>query len=144
MTNQRLSKDAADRIGRMLEECESIMSDAIKKYGANRLVMAPTNAGPLVSGTVVAVDLRPDEDVQWVWSHDPQRGSYVSGYTIVPRVDDERVGRYKSQMPEEPVTKGEIASRIAQLEKRSEAHDRVLGILQTVCDLMKTSDESRT
>ena len=37
------------------------MAEAIKKYGANRLAIAPVNDGPVVSGTMIAVDLRPDE-----------------------------------------------------------------------------------
>lgn len=127
----------------MLERCESIMSEAIKKHGAGRLVMAPGNTGPVVSGTVIAIDAAPNEDVQWIWSHDPLRGSYVSGYTIVPRMGAEQAGRvldrYEPHKEDEAVSDGEVASRVAQLTERVESHEVVLGILSNVCDLMKSS-----
>jgi hypothetical protein len=31
---------------------------------------------------VLSVELSPDEDVQWNWTHTP-KGSYVSGYTLM-------------------------------------------------------------
>lgn len=145
MNNQRFSKETADRVAQLLERCESIMGDSIKKYRATRLEMASINSGPVVSGTVVAVDLGPHEDVQWIWSHDPQRGSYVSGYTIVPRLGEERVKRavqrYATQTAEETMTDEQIDITLAQLERRSKAHGVVLDILGTICDLIKADAE---
>lgn len=55
-----------------------------KTEAATRFVTAP---GSTVSaGEVLSVAVAPDEEVQWISSHDPQRGSYVSGYNIVPRL----------------------------------------------------------
>jgi hypothetical protein len=50
-----------------------------------RIVAAPSNAGAMDAGEVLSVETGPDEEVEWVWSHDPQRGSRVTGYRIVPR-----------------------------------------------------------
>ena len=52
---------------------------------AKRMVAAPSNTGPMGGGEVLSVEVGPDEDVEWVWSHDGQRGSVVTGYRIVPR-----------------------------------------------------------
>jgi hypothetical protein len=125
----------------MLEQCESIMGEAIKKYDDRRLVMAPLNTGSVVSGTMIVVDLRSDEYVQWIWSHDSQRGSYVSGYNIVPRMDGllRRVTD-ESHVAEKVLTEEEIAVTVAQLEQRAESHEVVLGMLQTICTLIKASD----
>ncbi|MBI5394855.1 MAG: hypothetical protein HZA91_06105 [Verrucomicrobia bacterium] len=58
----------------------------MKKMGralkSKRWVIAPQSncaSAPAVQG----VWLAPDEDVQWTWTH-TTRGSYVSGYVIVP------------------------------------------------------------
>jgi hypothetical protein len=37
------------------------------------------------AGEVLCVEVGPDEDVEWVWSHDRQRGSLITGYRIVAR-----------------------------------------------------------
>jgi hypothetical protein len=50
-----------------------------------RVVTAPSTAGPFGSGQVLSVEAGPDEDVEWVWTHDRQHGSFVTGYRIVPR-----------------------------------------------------------
>ena len=54
--------------------------------GAKRVVVAPRSPGAMSAGEVLSVEVGPDEDVEWLWSHDPQRGSTVTGYKIVPRV----------------------------------------------------------
>ena len=55
-----------------------------KTEATTRFVTAP---GSTVSaGQVLSVAVGPDEEVQWIWSHDAQHGSYVSGYSIVPRL----------------------------------------------------------
>jgi len=59
---------------------------------AKRTVTAPTTAGQLSGGRVLSVEVGPGEDVEWVWSHDRQRGSHVTGYKIVARVA-ERLSR---------------------------------------------------
>ena len=59
---------------------------------AKRTVTAPTTAGQMSGSRVVSVEVGPDEDVEWIWSHDRDRGSHVTGYKIVPRVD-ERLSR---------------------------------------------------
>jgi hypothetical protein len=145
MLSQNLSPETADLVARLLERCESIMGDAMKKRSANRLQMAPPNSGPVVSGSVVAVDVAPDEDVQWIWSHDLERGSYVSGYTIVPRPDEVRVKRLAQRLEpsvaEKPMSNEQIAIRLAQLERRTEAHGVVLGILRTIADVIKADIE---
>ena len=51
-----------------------------------RTVTAPTTAGQMNGGRVLSVEVGPDEDVEWVWSHDRERGSHVTGYKIVARV----------------------------------------------------------
>jgi hypothetical protein len=43
-------------------------------------------------GQVLSVEVGPDEDVEWIWSHDRERGSHVTGYKIVARVA-ERLSR---------------------------------------------------
>lgn len=49
----------------------------------NRWVEAPkpTKLMPDVP-TVFGVNLAPDEDVEWFWTH-TDKGSYVSGYNII-------------------------------------------------------------
>jgi hypothetical protein len=51
-----------------------------------RPVVAPSNAGPVTGGQVLSVEAGLDEEVEWIWNHDHERGSYVAGYRIVPRV----------------------------------------------------------
>jgi hypothetical protein len=53
--------------------------------GAKRIVTAPGSTGPSSPGAVLTVEVDPEEDVQWVWSHDREHGSRVTGYVIVPR-----------------------------------------------------------
>jgi hypothetical protein len=53
-----------------------------------RPVVAPSNAGSVTGGQVLSVEAGLDEEVKWIWSHDPERGSFVTGYRIVPRVGD--------------------------------------------------------
>jgi hypothetical protein len=53
-------------------------------YDLKRWVAAPQSSvpgAPVVQGVLLA----PNEDVQWQWTH-TANGSYVSGYTIVPRL----------------------------------------------------------
>jgi len=59
---------------------------------AKRTVMAPTTAGQMSGGRVLSVEVGPDEDVEWIWSHDREGGSNVTGYRIVVRVA-ERLSR---------------------------------------------------
>jgi hypothetical protein len=52
-----------------------------------RVVQAPAPTlspfAPLPPNCVISVDLRPAEDVEWIWTSGPNGGSYVSGYTII-------------------------------------------------------------
>ena len=59
---------------------------------AKRTVTAPTTEGGMSGGRVLSVEVGPDEDVEWIWSHDRERGSHVTGYKIVARVA-ERLSR---------------------------------------------------
>jgi hypothetical protein len=59
---------------------------------AKRTVMAPTTAGQMSGGRMLSVEVGPDEDVEWIWSHDRERGSHVTGYKIVARIA-ERLSR---------------------------------------------------
>jgi hypothetical protein len=56
-----------------------------------RTVTAPTT-GQMSGGRVLSVEVGPDEDVEWIWTHDRDRGSHVTGYKIVARVA-ERLSR---------------------------------------------------
>ena len=51
---------------------------------AKRIVMAPSSASPMSAGQVLSVEVGPDEEVEWVWNHDREGGSCVTGYRIVP------------------------------------------------------------
>ena len=53
-----------------------------------RIVVAPSSTGALFGGEALSVEVGPNEDVVWVWSHDRERGSTVTGYTIVPRAQE--------------------------------------------------------
>ena len=53
---------------------------------AKRTVTAPATAGQMSGGRVLSVEVDPDDDVEWIWSHDRERGSHVTGYKIVARV----------------------------------------------------------
>jgi hypothetical protein len=33
-------------------------------------------------GQVLSVEIGPDEEVEWIWSHDSERGSFVAGYDV--------------------------------------------------------------
>jgi len=50
-----------------------------------RIVVAPGAGAATGSGEVLSVELNLDEDLEWIWSHDAERGSVVTGYRIVPR-----------------------------------------------------------
>ena len=50
---------------------------------AERRVVRAPSANPMGPGEVLSVEVGADEEVQWFWSHDRERGSFVSGYTIV-------------------------------------------------------------
>jgi hypothetical protein len=50
-----------------------------------RTVLAPDNVGRLRAGDLLSVELATDEDIQWIWCHHGERGSFVIGYTIGPR-----------------------------------------------------------
>ena len=67
------------------------MAEDTKK--ATRIVTAPGNTGPMNAGEVLSVEIGPDEDVEWVWSHDRERGSAVTGYRIVSRISEQRSHR---------------------------------------------------
>jgi hypothetical protein len=51
-----------------------------------RVAIAPqVYAAPMRAGQIISVDAGPDEEVEWTWSHDPVRGSYVTGYRTIER-----------------------------------------------------------
>jgi len=53
--------------------------------GKSRVVLAPEPelmAGELAPNRVLSVELKPGEEVQWLWTSTPG-GRYVSGYRIV-------------------------------------------------------------
>lgn len=52
---------------------------------AKRTVTAPSTGGEMSGGQVLSVEVGSDEDVEWIWSHDRERGSHVTGYKIVAR-----------------------------------------------------------
>ena len=59
---------------------------SIKSQQSQRTIHAPLPSpasakAPL--NRVESVVLGPDEDVEWIWTHTLDGGSYVSGYTIV-------------------------------------------------------------
>lgn len=77
------------------EEIDTLIYDLPKKWhserseespssGLKRWVSSPQSSLP-GAPAVQGVMLSPNEDVQWSWTH-TTNGSYVSGYTIVPRV----------------------------------------------------------
>ncbi len=55
------------------------------KKAPTRIVIAPGAAASMTAGEVLSVEVGAHEDVEWVWSHDPKRGSRVTGYRIVRR-----------------------------------------------------------
>ena len=57
---------------------------------ATRTVIAPRSTGPMRAGDLLGVEVGPDENVEWAWSHDCKRGSSVTGYTIVRRIATRR------------------------------------------------------
>src|SRR5262245_28426180 len=65
------------------EDHDAIIYGVLSPSG-RRWVSAPRSTGPH-SPAVYGVMLGPDEDVQWSWTH-TTNGSYVNGYTIVPRL----------------------------------------------------------
>jgi hypothetical protein len=40
------------------------------------------------AGQTLSVEVGPDEEVEWIWSHDRERGSRVTGYKIVARTPE--------------------------------------------------------
>ena len=65
-----------------LKRCHSERSEESQKR--RRWVSAPQSSwpgAPAVQGVALALN----EDEQWTWTH-AANGSYVSGYTIVPRL----------------------------------------------------------
>lgn len=59
-----------------------------ERKGAKRTLAAPGSTAPMSGGEVLCVEVGPDEDVEWVWSHDRERGSTVTGYRIVSRENE--------------------------------------------------------
>ena len=57
------------------------MNEQIEK----RIVQAPTTGAPDQSGAVISVELNPDEDVIWRWTHKPDGSSVVTGYEIIKK-----------------------------------------------------------
>jgi hypothetical protein len=57
---------------------------------AKRTVMAPSSTSPMSVGEVLSVEVGANEDVEWVWSHDRERGSSVTGFRIIPRIAEHR------------------------------------------------------
>ena len=51
---------------------------------AKRVVSVPGGTSFMGSGELLSVEVGPDEDVEWFWCHDRERGSFVAGYAIVP------------------------------------------------------------
>jgi hypothetical protein len=74
---QRAGRDFAETGMRMAEDGEA----------TKRIVAAPSAGASPRAGDVLSVEVGPDEDVEWVWSHDRLGGSRVTGYVIVPRDD---------------------------------------------------------
>jgi len=61
------------------------MSVAEEKKAPTRIIAAPGVAAPMGSGEVLSIEVAADEELEWVWSHDRERGSRVTGYRIVRR-----------------------------------------------------------
>ncbi len=61
------------------------MSVTEEKKAPTRIVVAPGTAAAMGAGQVLSIEVGADEDVEWLWSHEPERGSLVSGYRIVRR-----------------------------------------------------------
>lgn len=57
-----------------------------------RIVAAPCTMTGVSAGQVISVELGPDEDVKWIWSHDRVHGSTVTGYVIVTRESEPKQG----------------------------------------------------
>lgn len=61
---------------------------AKRARGKIRVVLAPEPelmAGQLAPNRVLSVELKPGEDVQWLWTALPQGGRHVNGYYILKR-----------------------------------------------------------
>lgn len=58
---------------------------AEERKAPKRIVVAPSTVAPAGPGDVLSVEVDPDEDVEWLWTHDRERGSTVTGYNIVSR-----------------------------------------------------------
>lgn len=62
----------------------SVLGNLPKK---KRTACAPQigdNYGP---GALISVELDEDEEVQWEWTHFTDGRSYVTGYTIIKKID---------------------------------------------------------
>jgi len=55
-----------------------------------RTVYAPQPKDDSKPPAVISVELDEDEDVEWIWTHTSDGESFVTGYTIVERVDKDR------------------------------------------------------
>jgi hypothetical protein len=64
-----------------------IMSPKTKKVKkqVTRIVNAPTSStiNSLPQNRVISVELKKNQDVQWIWSYTSSGQSYVSGYEII-------------------------------------------------------------
>ena len=54
----------------------------------NRVVVSPQSTQPIVSGTILYVELEDDESVEWLWSHFSDRPSMITGYIIIKNADE--------------------------------------------------------
>ena len=50
-----------------------------------RLVVAPQPPGRTPESATLSVELAPDEEVEWIWTHRPDGTSVVTGYEIHKR-----------------------------------------------------------
>jgi hypothetical protein len=62
----------------------SPMTKKVKKQ-VTRIVNAPTSStiNSLPQNRVISVELKKNQDVQWIWSYTSSGQSYVSGYEII-------------------------------------------------------------
>jgi hypothetical protein len=68
------------------------MSDSPDTTG-RKFQPAPFQSAPLHTGSIQGVWLNPTEDVEWTWTHTLDGKSYISGYTIKPKLP---MGKEKS------------------------------------------------
>src|SRR5215475_11579923 len=72
------------RLPSVQSQSASTIGGKIDSQPPKRTVTAPGNSR-LSAGDQLSVDLRADEDLQWIWCHHGERGSSVIGYRILPR-----------------------------------------------------------